>query len=159
VSYARKIRWAALIAVLALLMPAIGWDLHTQIDTTGEDTAPYSVAAVSSAPQLAERAVRYALDNGISLLALATTGFTLLVSRPRCGHAPAQEPRQVGGLLARLTRPLPTLAGDDMAQAEYCLAVRRGGPAREHPLAQLNTFVGANPGLVDIVLDDEYVSG
>ena len=91
------------------------------------------------------------------LIGLSVTIYLLLSRRHATQPAAA---RHATGTQARQTRPLPLTSTGDSAQAAYALVVRIGGtPGQEYPLIHMNTFVGADRGLVDLVLDDEYVSG
>jgi hypothetical protein len=96
----------------------------------------------------------FLLENAVAILVLVVLLFSLtavLLIRPwKRDTAPVVSNPDPSN---RITRFYP---GD----AEFALVVRNGKYAgAQHPIGQLNTYVGADRSRSDIVLDEEYVSG
>lgn len=94
------------------------------------------------------------LENAVAILVMVVLLFTLaavLIIRPwqRGGGAASG----AAGASSRVTK---VYAGD----AEYGLIVRSGRyTGMQHPIGQLNTYIGADQSRSDIVLDEDYISG
>ncbi|RRR71346.1 MAG: FHA domain-containing protein [Candidatus Viridilinea halotolerans] len=103
----------------------------------------------------------FLFNNIISLITLfiviVLAVFVLI--NPRGRAAAVQVGSRVTGVIQRMTRPISATSSIGAA-ADFVLVVRQGGTiGAEYPLPNLNTYIGADPSLVDIVLSDPHVSG
>ncbi|MEI7769985.1 MAG: FHA domain-containing protein [Chloroflexales bacterium] len=135
-------------------------------DTVSVDvpkSAPPPMVALpdGEAPTPSNQINRFLLNNIVSLITLLLVIILAIVVlvNPRGRAAATQMTNRVTGVIQRMTRPISATSSINAA-ADYLLVVRQGpGTGTEYPLASLNTYVGADPSLVDLVLSDPHVSG
>ncbi len=113
------------------------------------------------APTAGNQLNQFLLNNIVSLITLLLVVLLAIfvLANPRGRAAASQMTNRVTGVIQRMTRPI---AGGAAAPttADYVLVVRQGDTVgTEYPLPNLNTYLGADPSLVDIVLSDPHVSG
>jgi hypothetical protein len=123
--------------------------------------APFVTLPPGEDPTTMNQLNRFLLNNIVSLitLLLVIVLAVFVLANPRGRAAASQMSSRVTGVIQRMTRPISG-ATSVSADADYLLVVRQGGTiGTEYPLSNLNTYVGADPSLVDIVLSDPHVSG
>ncbi|PDV98101.1 FHA domain-containing protein [Candidatus Chloroploca asiatica] len=123
---------------------------------------PFVVLPPDEEPTFLNQLNRFILNNVISLITLLLVIILAIVVlvNPRGRAAASQMTSRVTGVIQRMTRPISATSAVSAANADFVLVVQQGGiTGTEYPLANLNTYVGADPSLVDIVLDDPHVSG
>lgn len=104
----------------------------------------------------------FLLNNIVSLITLLLVIILgiVVIANPRGRAAASQMTSRVTGVIQRMTRPISATSSINTAAADYLLVVRQGpSMGTEYPLSNLNTYVGADPSLVDMVLTDPHVSG
>jgi hypothetical protein len=122
--------------------------------------SPLIVLPPGEEPTPVNQLNRFLLNNVVSLITLLLVIIlaVFVLANPRGRAAASQMTNRVTGVIQRMTRPIA--GGGPTAAADYLLVVRQGAAVgTEYPLPNLNTYIGADPSLVDIVLNDPHVSG
>jgi pSer/pThr/pTyr-binding forkhead associated (FHA) protein len=115
-------------------------------------------------PQTTQERLRaFVIDNLVSLitLLLVIVLAIFVLANPRGRAVAGQMTSRVTGVITRLTKPIgPAQSANANLPADFHLTVRSGGPVgMEYPLPNLNTFVGGDEHLVDLVFSDPHISG
>lgn len=100
-------------------------------------------------------------ENILALVAilLSVLAIISIIASPRGRRAAEQAGERVTHVL-RLTRPMESMESETAIQADYLLVVREGAMSGiRYPLLDINTYIGSDPTLVDVVLSDIHVSG
>jgi hypothetical protein len=92
----------------------------------------------------------------LTLLLVIVLAIIVLVN-PRGRAAATTITSRVTGVIQRLTLPFAATPG--ASAVDYVLVAQGEAGGKEYPLANLNTYLGADPALVDLIFDDPYVSG